>query len=151
MIRAALPDDLPELVAMGRAFHAEAGYGETVPFCEVTFRANLAIFGKAKLLLVAEEKGEVVGMAAADVAPSLVNHGVRIGQEAFWYIKPLHRKGIGRELLAALECVAKLQGAAFFDAVAEDGERSEALARLYRAASYNPNSRTFRKRLSEGL
>jgi GNAT superfamily N-acetyltransferase len=86
-------------------------------------------------------------MAAADVAPSLCNHGVRVGQEAFWYVKPTHRKGVGKKLLAALECAAKSQGAAFFDVVAEDGERSQALARIYEAAGYNPKLRTFRKGL----
>ncbi len=147
MIRAAEPRDLEALVEMGRAFNVEAGYADTVPFCEVTFRANVTIFGHANLLLVVEVEGDVVGMAAADVAPSLCNHGVRIGQEAFWYVMPAHRKGIGMKLLTALEYAAKAEGATLFDGVAEDGERSDALARLYRAGGYNPIGRTFRKRL----
>ena len=148
MIRAATIADEPELLAMGRAFNEEAGYAETVPFNEDSFKVTLAILGTAGLLLVADVNGKAVAMAAADVAPSICNHGVRIGQECFWYVAPSHRNGkIGKKLLAALECAAQSQGATFFDVVAEDGERSEPLARLYRAGSYNPRSRTFRKRL----
>ncbi len=147
MIRASKPDDLPALVELGRAFNLEADYAESVPFCPLSFGHTLACFGTAGLLVVVEEDGAVVGMAAADVAPSIANHAVRIGREAFWYIAPAHRKGIGKQLLAALECAAKNHGAMFFDVVAEDGKRSDALARIYRAASYNPTERTFRKKL----
>lgn len=147
MIRAAKPDDIPAMLEMGDAFHQEAGHAESVPFSVPDFHATLCILANANLLLVVESEGEIIGMGAADVAPSLCNRAVRIGREAFWYLKPGHRNGHGRKLLAALECAAKAQGAAFFDAVAEDGERSEALARLYRAASYKPTERTFRKAL----
>ncbi len=148
MIRAARPADMPAMLAMGRAFNEEAGYAEAVPFCEVTFEANLAIFGHAGLLLVVEKGGQVVGMAAADVAPSVCNHAVKIGREAFWYVAPEHRKGVGKKLLAALEYAAVERGATFFDVVAEDGKRSLALARIYRAAGYSPTESTFRKRLT---
>lgn len=147
MIRPAQTEDLSALLAMGRAFNEEAGYAETIPFCEDSFKLNLAIFATANLLLVVEEGGEAVGMGAADVGPALCNHAVRGGREAFWYLKPGHRKGHGKKLLVALECAAREQGAAFFDAVAEEGKRSEPLARVYRAGSYNPIERTFRKRL----
>lgn len=147
MIRAAKPDDMPAMLSMGRAFNEEAGYAQTVPFCEQTFKMNLAIFGKADLLLAIEQEGHVVGMAAADVAPAICNFGVRIGQESFWYVDPERRKGIGRGLLTALECAAKSQGAVFMDVVAEAGKRSLALARLYQAAGYSPTGTIFRKKL----
>jgi GNAT superfamily N-acetyltransferase len=147
MIRPAKPDDLARLMEMGAAFNTEAGYEDSVPFVSEDFHASLCILGHANLLLSAEQDGQVVGMAAADVAPSLCNQGVRIGQEAFWYVDPNHRKGIGRKLLNALECTAKSQGATFMQVVAEAGKRSAALARLYEAAGYSPISATFRKRL----
>lgn len=148
MIRAARPDDLPALMEMGQAFNAEAGYAESAPFCPVTFEARLVTFGHAGLLFVATRGGEVVGMAACDVAPSICNQGVKIGREAFWYLKPGHRNGVGKQLLAALECAALEHGATFFDVVAEEGKRSTALARIYRAAGYSPTEIAFRKRLA---
>jgi GNAT superfamily N-acetyltransferase len=147
MIRAARPEDIPRLMEMGEAFNEEAGYAESVPFCSPSFHANLCIFGNANLLFVAEEGGRAAGMGAVDIAPALSNQNVRIGQEAFWYVDPAHRKGIGRKLLSALECAAKDQGATFMQVVAEAGKRSPALARLYQAAGYSPISTTFRKRL----
>lgn len=147
MIRHAKPDDVPALLEMGRAFNEEAGYSASVPFCAESFAVTLGALGRAELLIVAEKEGIVVGMAAADVGPSICNHGVRVGRETFWYVRPDHRKGIGKKLLSALECAALKHGATFFDVVAEDGKRSEALARIYRAASYSPTERTFRKRL----
>lgn len=147
MIRAATPDDMPALLEMGRAFNEEAGYAETVPFCEASFRLTLAILGEANLLFVTEDEGQVTGMAAADVAPSICNRSILIGREAFWYLKPGQRKGVGKKLLKVLESMAEKKGATYFDVVAEDGKRSEALARIYWAASYRPTERTFRKRL----
>lgn len=148
MIRAALPEDIPSLIEMGRAFNEEAGYAETVPFDEDSFKVTLAILGTAGLLLVADVNGKAVGMAAADVAPSICNHSVRVGQEAFWYVHPDHRTGkIGKNLLAAIECAAQSQGATIFHVVAEEGKRSRALARIYEAAGFSPVARTFRRRL----
>lgn len=147
MIRPAVPDDAEVLLDMGQAFHAEAGYADRFDFVPGDFAVALDAMSDAGLLLVAEKDGQVVGMAGADAAPLIFNRSVRIGREAFWYIQPAHRKGIGRELLSALECAAKSYGAAIFDVVAEDGEgkRGVALARLYRAASYSPAESVFRK------
>jgi GNAT superfamily N-acetyltransferase len=145
VIRAAIPADEPVLLKMGRAFNEEAGYAETVPFDERSFQITLGALGAAGLLFVAERDGKVVGMAAADVGPSICNRTVRIGREAFWYVQPEHRKGIGKKLLSALECAARNHGATFFDVVAEVGKRDLALARIYEAAGFSPAERTFRK------
>ncbi len=147
MIRAADPDDLPALLAMGRAFNEEAGYAEEIPFCEESFGKTLAALANAGLLLVADKGDGPVGMAGADVGPAICNHAILLSREAFWYVQPAHRKGLGGALLAALEEKATAYGAHIFDVVAEDGKRSEALARLYRARHFNPAERTFRKRL----
>lgn len=148
MIRPATPDDAKWLFEMGEAFFKEAGHeGETGNFCPVSFGRIADALGPHGLLLVAEEEGQPVGMAAADVAPAYWNHNTILGREAFWYISPKHRKGQGKHLLRGLEEAAKRYGATFFDVVAEEGKRSEALARLYRAAGYNPCERVFRKRL----
>jgi len=147
VIRAAAPDDLPALIEMGRAFNEEAGYAESVPFDPDSFHLSLVLLGKAERLLVGEMEGRVVSMAAVGVLPALVNHNVACAREAFWYVLPEYRRGIGKKLLAALECTAKNQGATFFDGVAEEGARSTALARIYTGRDYNLIERIFRKRL----
>ncbi len=150
MIRLATPDDGPAMMAMAAQFHDEAGYGAQFPFDVVSFAHTVAALGPRGLVLVAEVDMHIVGMAAADVAPAITNHGVLIAREVFWYVVPQNRKGIGRQLFNALELLVSDHGAVMFDAVAEEGKRSEALARLYRAAGFSPAERTFRKVLTQG-
>jgi len=148
MIRAAEPRDAGRLIEMGHAFFVEAGHeGDVGAFDPESFVKTLGTLANAGLLLVAEKGGEVIAMAAADVAPAFWNHKVLLGREAFWYVEPAHRKGLGRELLKALETASMKYGATMFDVVAEEGKRSQALARLYRAGGYSPAELTFRKRL----
>jgi GNAT superfamily N-acetyltransferase len=149
VIRPAVPDDAPALLRMGEAFFREAGYAEQFQFDPSSFGAALDALANAGLLLVAEKEGAVIGMAAADVAPAFWNRSVQMGREAFWFVEPAHRKGVGKNLLNQLELAAKEYGATVFDVVAEDGEgkRGPALARLYRAAGFSPAETVFRKRL----
>jgi GNAT superfamily N-acetyltransferase len=86
-------------------------------------------------------------MAGADIGPSVCNRAVLIAREAFWYVRPDHRKGVGKKLLIALECAVKNHGAMFFDMVAEVGKRDLPLARVYEAGGFSPAERIFRKRL----
>lgn len=145
MIRPATEWDFDALIEMGRAFNEEAGYSEDVPFHPASFLRTLKLLTEAKLLLVADKDGDVVGMAAADVAPSICNRSILVGREAFWYVLPEHRKGLGGQILDALEFNARAYGATLFDVVAEEGKRNDALARLYRARGYSPAEHTFRK------
>lgn len=147
MIRPATADDMPRLMAMGRAFVTEARYADEIPFIPEDFAKTLAALHAAGLLRVLDTGSGAIGMAGADVGPTIFNYAHRIGREAFWYVDPDHRRGSGMKLLHALELAAKDQGARIFDAVAEEGKRSEPLARLYRAGGYSPAEHTFRKRL----
>lgn len=145
MIRLAVPDDGPDLMRMGEAFFQESGYADQFPFDRVSFAHTCASLGQADLLLVVEQNGAVVGMAAADMAPSICNHSVLFARECFWYVDPPYRKGIGRKLIPALEALVKERGASALDVVAESGKRSDALARVYRAGGFSPSENTFRK------
>jgi GNAT superfamily N-acetyltransferase len=152
MIRPAIPADIFRLLEMGAAFHKEAGVAERhegLTFDRDSFAFSAATLMDAGLLLVMEgDKGDVIGMAAADGAPCFLNRNVVIGREQLWYVEPEHRKGKdSRHLLGALEDLARARGIHLFDVVAEEGERSDALGRLYRRADYNPAERVFRKRL----
>lgn len=149
MIRPAVPEDIKPIMAMGEAFFAEAGHAARgCVFDPQSFAYTVGMLMDAGLILVMEHEDKVVGMAAMDAAKAYWNHNVLVGREAFWYVCPAHRKGRdSRSLLSALEDTAKAAGIHIFDVVAEDGERGPALARLYRAAGYNPAETTFRKGL----
>ncbi len=149
MIRTAVPDDGPDLMRMGESFFAESGHAASFAFDRASFAHTCTVLGMAGLLLVVEHEGKVVGMAAADVAPSICNHSVLFARECFWYVDPPFRKGVGRKLLPALEALVRDRGASAFDVVAEVGKRSDALARVYRAGGFNPVENTSRKWLKQ--
>jgi len=153
MIRPAVSDDTPVMIEMGKAFFEEAGHASEHPFCEQSFASTLALLGRAGLLLVVDNGKEVIGMAAADVAPAYWNYEVKVGREAFFYVKPKYRTGLGKLLIKALEDVSLAHGATVFDLVAERGSprpdakvtRGEALGRLYSAHGYTLAESTYRK------
>jgi GNAT superfamily N-acetyltransferase len=147
MIRDAVPDDAPELVEMGRAFFAEAGWADKAEFCPESFALTLERLSEAGILLVFEKDGKPVGMAGALYSPAYWNEKVLIGQELFWYCEPPHRKGAGAELLRHLESAAKARNVQFFGMVAEHGLRHEALAQVYKRAGYSVAEHTFCKAL----
>lgn len=150
MIRAPRPDDLGALIDLGRAFHSETGYEKHFPevtFDPESFAKTLALLAQAGLLCVVDKGEGPVGMAAVDAAPLFFNHKVMLSREAFWYVDPAHRTGIGRSLLPAMEQMAQARGAIIMDVVAEDGKRSKPLARIYEAGGYSLAEHTFRKRL----
>lgn len=147
MIRAAVPDDAPALIEMGRAFFEEAGWADKAAFCPTSFALTLERLAEAGILLVFEKDGRPVGMAGALYSPAYWNEKVLIGQELFWYCEKLHRKGAGTELLRQLESAAKARNVKFFGMVAEHGLRHEALAQVYKRAGYSLAEHTFCKAL----
>lgn len=156
MIRPAVPADIPAMVEMGKAFFVEAGHAAEHPFCEESFTTTLRLLGEAGLLLVADSDDGVIGMAAADVAPAFWNHSVKMGREAFFYVQPAHRKGLGKLLIRALEDVSMAHGATVFDLVAERGSprpdakitRGAALGRLYEGNGFVLAETVYRKVLT---
>lgn len=147
MIRPPIASDMPAIREMGQAFFVEAGHDKKYTFCPESFERTVDLLAKANLFIVMEKDGQPIGMGAADVAAAFWNNAVKIGREAFFYIQPRHRKGLGKQMIAGLEAVSMAYGATVFDVVAEEGSRSEALARLYRAGGFEPVERTFRKAL----
>lgn len=147
MIRLATPDDGPWIMAMGEAFHIESGWVEQFAFDRESFAHTVTRLGRANLFVVAERDGRVIGMAALDIGPAITNYNVSFAREVFFYVQPAFRKGIGRELFSALKSIAKDNGVMFFDAVAEEGKRSQPLARIYRAGGLSPAETIFRMRV----
>jgi len=130
---------------MGEAFFRESGHAERFAFDRASFAHTCTVLGRAGLLYVGEKDGQVVGMAAFDVSPSICNHSVLVARETFWYVDPDYRKGLGLKLLGAIETAAGDYGATLFDVVAEPGPRSRPLEHLYERRGFNPAEKTFRK------
>lgn len=137
MIRDAHPDDLPALVEMGAAFHAESPWAKSLaPYDGQSFAGTCRLLGERGGLLVAEEGGEVVGMIGASVVPLYFNAGIPVVQEVFWYALPEHRRGLGMALLAALENKALAAGARALITAAMQSLRGEAVSAVLGRAGY---------------
>jgi hypothetical protein len=149
-IRHAHPDDAPALMEMGRQFFREAGHeAQGLQFDDASFALTLGVLGRAELLLVVERFGKVIGMGAIDISCAYWNRSVKLAQELFWYLQPEHRVGRGGRVLRALERLAADKGASIFSAVAEEGDRAQALGRLYRSMGYELTETMYRKALRQ--
>jgi predicted N-acetyltransferase YhbS len=140
-IRLAEPEDLIEIIDMGRVFFEHSGNGKFTTFDEPSLTATLIslISGVAGgTLLVAETDGRVVGMAACVVFPFYANNSTLIGQEVFFWVNPEHRGSVGNALLDELEVSAMRKGAKVFINANLAGERDSAFARFYRRRGYTP-------------
>jgi hypothetical protein len=99
-------------------------------------------------LLVAEDDGKLVGMAAYVIFPLYFNMSVKIGQEVFWYCLPEHRNGFGSDLLDELEIDAMKNGATVFMSASLAGKRDAALNRVYQRRGYTPSENMYLRKLS---
>lgn len=114
IVRSAHPDDVPELLRMGREFYAFArcadhGLGYDEESLSQTFE-ELALNG---LLAVADQGGRAVGMVAALLIPWYADRRQAVAQEVWLWADPAARRlGAGRLLLDALEAWAEAHGAA---------------------------------------
>lgn len=136
MIRHATPADLPVLLRHGRAFVAALPYAELITFDAESFGVTLLRVLQDDILLVAEEGGTLVGMAAMAIYPAFHNARALIAQELFWWVEPGCRNGVGRALLEELEAEARRRGAALIRMACVTGLRHEALGRLYERRGY---------------
>lgn len=148
MIRPANEMDIPALLRMGHYFFDEAMWGDITEYDPGSMERTLhhLIDSASGILLVAEVGGVVVGMAGALLYPHYFNTDSLTGQELFWWVDPVHRKGVGAALLDALENAAKAAGAVSFTMVSVSYLRSDALDRVYRRRGYRPAERTYIKR-----
>jgi len=144
MIRDARPDDMPALLDMGAAFHAESAWASSLaPFDPRTFGATCETLAGGRGLLIAEEGGQPVGMIGGSVVPLYFNAAVPVAQEVFWYAAPQHRRGIGMALLDALgERVASAKARALIVAALES-LRGEAVGALLGRKGFVPAERMY--------
>lgn len=144
-IREIAARDVPEVIDMGRAFFEESPFTAFATWDEGSFRLTVLsmLSGSAPGgILVAEDEGKLVGMGAYVVFPLYFNMSTSLAQEVFWYCLPEHRKGIGSDLMDAMEAEAKRKGASVFMGANLSGEHDAAFARLYRRRGYVPGENT---------
>lgn len=141
MIRDATPEDIPELVRMGRRFYEALGYDRLIAFNDRDFAASLFGWMQEHVVLITDG-----GMAVAVTFRSYVNHGALIAAELFFWVDP-EKRGGGMALLDALEARCRALGAKTMSAVVCEGMKPESLSAAYRRRGYAPKEQTYVKEL----
>ena len=149
MIRYARVEDCETIARLGEIFHAEAAWSDICAFKVADCRKSLEVMCDLPdaILLVAEQGGEIVGMAGGLISPLYFDLTHRTGQELFWWVSPGASKGTGLKLLEAMEQAARDKGCSSWAMMALETINSDKMARLYRMHGYRPSERTFIKRL----
>jgi len=138
MIRDAVSGDIERIVSMGERMAALAQLAVGYDPDSVALTLSHLIDSPDGILLVSD-----AGMIGGMVYPHPFNHGVRIGQEFFWYSEGR----CGRDLLAAAEAKAKELGASHWTMLAQETMRPEAVGRYYGRQGYQPLERSYIKGL----
>lgn len=149
MIRQASAADLSALGEIGALFHIEAGLSDIAGYvredCEKSIRHMIE--AEEGICLVAEEDGEVVGVAGGLAHPLYFNHGHLSGMELFWWVRPDHRTGLGSRLFSALEDAARALGCVSWAMIALDKVNPAVTGRIYERRGYRASEHTYIKRL----
>lgn len=130
-VRCATKTDVPALVELGRAMHAESRYRE-LAFSDAKLQALLEVLvGGGGFVLVYERGGAPVGMFAGAVM-ELYFSDAKLAFDYFLFVRPEHRGGFGAaRMVSAFIAWAKAEGAALIDIGISTGVTPERTGALY--------------------
>lgn len=103
-VRPATTGDLDRIEAMGRDFFRVSGYDAIAPISEEAALGLAIVTMQTGVMLVAEDAGEIVGMACLHVEPWIFNVSVNIAHELAFWIEPGYRgRALAGQLLRAID------------------------------------------------
>lgn len=140
MIRDATPDDVPALVELGRQMAAESPRFSRLTYSPAKLDAlfRMLIASPDGLLLVAESKGDRVGVMACMVADHWCAEG-RMAMEFGLFIAPQHRGGMSAaRMIRRYVQWARERGAADIGLGISTGVHAEQTASFYNALGLRP-------------
>lgn len=147
ILRDARLDEIPQMVANGRAF-AEAAYPE-IPYDEASFIKCIHQMHAERLLIVAEEDGVHLGGVGALTGTICINENVKVASERFWWVKPDQRAaGVGKSLLIAIEEASKEAGCQFQAMIALHNQDFPMIDGFYKKAGYRCAEHMYMKALT---
>ena len=146
IVRAGVVGDIKRCVVMAEEFHKIAYGLHGVEFCQFSTYNTFLTCLEHELFCVADNNGEVVGMAAGLKSPMVMNSAVTVGAELCWWVDPEHRKSTaGIKLLKCLENQAKDGGVDVWSMMLLESSNPEAAAKIYDKMGYVKAERTFIK------
>lgn len=136
MVRAATEQDIPRLVALVAAFHAEPRWPGPLSFKAEDFAQTCqALLASGGAVFLSD--GGLIGLT---VNPSLYNHAVKVASELFFWAPD----GRGDALRQAAEAWAKDRACLLVMSAHEPGPVAR-IANWYRRKGYQPIGRQFAK------
>jgi GNAT superfamily N-acetyltransferase len=154
-VRAATEADIPAIIEMGRALHAESPRYSRMSFAaeKIDALARSLIVGTLVSdapggVLVAEKNGQIVGMMAGFVSAPFFSHD-KIASDYTFYVKPEHRKTgrIALKLVRAFEAWAIAAGAADIVPGTSTEIDADSTRRFYEKLGYKHYGHAMIKRL----
>jgi hypothetical protein len=138
-VRPAVESDVPDLLAMGRAFHAYAYAG----MCDLDEAKALdllrALMRSPRGLVLTNGKGAIGGV----ISPGWFQAGSMIMEEAFWWAGTG-----GRGLLRQFVARSKTMGATSIMLSTLENDRSAAVDRIVRHLGFMPIERRYTMKLT---
>lgn len=144
MIREATTADIPELLALGEAMHAESRYAR-MAWCtpKVCGLMDMLLATDDGLVLVAERDGVTIGGFMGMVQEHFFSRD-KVAVDLALFVEPSKRGGVvAARLLRAYVGWARARGAAMVQAGITTGVHVEQSARLYEAVGFVPAGQLF--------
>lgn len=141
-IRTATTDDVPRLVELGAALHAESPRWSRIPFSRARAAETLTalILSADGVVYVAERDGQIIGGIAACIQQHWACEA-RVAHELSFFIEPARRGGFDAcRLICAMRAWAEMRGAVWLVAGTSTGVDPELTARLYERLGFERTS-----------
>lgn len=139
MIRAATTFDIPRLLDLARAMHAESRFADRYPLAEDKLATMLegAILSRVWCALVVERDGEVIGGFVGYVSEQWFSRA-KVAQDVALFIEPSRRGGMEAvRLIQSFAAWGRDQGAIDIEIGVNTGVQMERTGRLLAAAGFN--------------
>lgn len=144
-VRPATEADVDGIVAMSSKFYATTSYRGFANMDEDTVSGLVRTLIDSGVMLVADDAGELVGMAGLVVAPFMFNHGFVAAYEVVWWVSPDSRgSGAGKRLMAEIEASCRAKGCAIVQMVTLSTSPAHAGA-IYESLGYQHSETSYTK------
>lgn len=110
-IRPAIESDVNAIVEMSAKFYATTTYRGFANMDEETVADLVRTLIENGVMLVAEDQGQVIGMAGLFIGPFLFNKHKKGAYEVVWWVSPDTRgSGAGKGLLGEIDAACREKG-----------------------------------------
>ena len=146
IVRNAIAEDFPQYLPLGQAFHAASPMHNVIPFDTEGFSNFFlhAVQNPDIGVWLAEDDGEIIGIAGALFYPMYFSPSNMVVQELWWWLTPEARgKGAGQAMYDMIESWAIAKNATAIFMIALEDNRADKMASLYARKGFRPMERTY--------